>query len=116
MTLDTCGLRFIIVAFALCSTMESIQSLHTPTGGLVFLGFKLAFYAWFTLEVFFRIVAHQPIWRFWNSPIILLCLLTVIPFWLRVFTAPHSLTPSAYFERSDQLRTLRALEALATLR
>ncbi len=108
----------LLLLSAAFAALESLTRWREENGvsNYPFLVAKIFFNVCFTLEALARVATYIPLSQAVQAPSLWLDVLTVVPFWVRVVTAPDSLSPDVYSERSADEYWLRVFESLATLR
>jgi hypothetical protein len=87
--------------YAIFNTVETLQRFTDAVGPLPLVVTKCIFNGLFTLEAIVRIATYQPIRYCHRNFILVLDVLTVVPFWVRVFSG--AMTPERYltYGRTD---------------
>ena len=68
------------------------------------------------MEALARTLSFVPLRRVYKDVFCWLDIITVIPFWIRFFVYPASLTPEFYLDNTTRSMTIRVLESLAMFR
>lgn len=97
--------------------METVEYFTNATGGAaVWLIARVYFNVVFTIEWTLRIVGHVPLSGVLRDPVFYLDTLSVLPFWIRFFLYPDSVSTAGYLIRHGRPRWVRFLESAGTFR
>lgn len=109
-------MQIFLICSALATTYETVGFINEATGPDIWRMIKMGFNFFFTIEALLRIVCFIPLRQCHRSAYVWLDLISIFPFYVRMFLYPDSLSADNYLSKSGAGITIRVFEALASLR
>lgn len=88
-----------LLTAAVSSTLETLVFWQEWVGPNCFIVAEILFNSIFTCEALLRVATYTPFRHVWRMPMLWLDVLTILPFWLRLWVVPASFAPDAYLSR-----------------
>ena len=106
----------VITLSCFCFMYETMRWVTDLTGPLPWLYAKMTFQIFYTAEACARLLSFVPFRQAYKDAFVWLDVLTAIPFWMRFFLYPDSLTAESYLDNTARSMTVRVFESLAMIR
>ena len=106
----------VILTSSFSYVYETMRWATDQTGPEIWLYSRLFYQIFYTIEAGLRVVSFIPFRKVYKDEMVMLDVLTVVPFWLRFAFYPESLTAEHYLDNTSRSMSIRIMESMAAIR
>ena len=105
-----------VVIYCFSAMMETVEFLTSRANTLLWVALRFYLSGVFTFELVLRCISFSPLRKALAEPFVWLDIVCIVPFWVRVFMYPTSVTSAGYLLRHNRPLVIRTLESVAMFR